>query len=162
MNIANSFLGSTSIKLIDLEMEDHSSNSETESLSSLPLPQQSENTENSSRASSIPSESIAYPLSVMSKSKMHSGTLSNATPLSNQHISRYPIKNGLPDPTKIFKKLRCGGINIVQNVRRKIGNSYNARKERYIEKILKNQENISPIILRSRCASCTPTNGMKN
>ena len=108
------------------------SNNETDSLIELPLPQYTLDSQTSSRTDVLPLEQLKRPL--------YSASLNSSFTQNPKFFSIVPKKNvclieSKTDTSKIFCKQRNGGFNLVNVVKKKTGNSYLARKEKYIKEM---------------------------
>jgi hypothetical protein len=123
---------------------DDSSRSHSESLEKLPLPQITEG-----------DEQLSYLKLDKENIKNSTKPSENFKSLYNKHTEpqksfKSSIRIAQIDTWKIISKTRTGGKNIVKNIRQNSGNSYLARKQRYLE----NQSTgPSPNVSNYRCLS---------
>lgn len=129
MKQAITFNNSESITSFKIEISEFSSN-ETDSLFDLPLPQYTLESQTTSRTEVLPLEQLKRPFY---SSSLNSSFIQN--PLFSLKATK-KIGNLIESKTdtyKIFCKQRNGGLNLVNIVKKKTGNSYLARKEKYIK-----------------------------
>lgn len=131
-NITKNFLNFHQYPVETIEF----SSNETDSLIEMPLPSCSHDSENSARTQIFPLDHLKRPQ--FSRSLVSSF-------IENSLNSSMTLSSNWPE--KIFCKQRNGGKNIVNEIRKKAGNSYLARKKNYIERLKKrySQTMTSPI-----------------